>query len=155
MRSSPHGPCVRTAPRRWVRTATVGRPHVAVLARSRAPLRRAKLPASRTTRCAPALRARKSIVRKGNKADFAFSPKNCLFRASTLTEVGALFSLGELVGSPSIWLTFNLQLNFHPGSPFCFDNGTFRDTKKCSGIARFWCQDCRDSLNFLEGLRVR
>ena len=36
----------------------------AVLARSRAPFRRAKLPASRTTRCVPALRARKSIVRK-------------------------------------------------------------------------------------------
>ncbi len=74
---------VRTAPRRWVRTATVGRPRAAVLARSRVPLRRAKLSASRTIRCVPALRVRKSIVRKGNKADFAFSPKNCLFRAST------------------------------------------------------------------------
>lgn len=155
MRSSLHGPCVRTVPRRWGRTATVGRPHVAVLARSRVPLRRAKLPASRTTRCAPALRARKSIVRKGNKADFAFLPKNCLLRASTPHRGRRPFSLGRVDRSPSIWLTFNLQLNFHPGSPFCFDNGTFRDTKKCSGIPRFLCQDCRESVNFLEGLRMR
>ena len=155
MRSSLHGPCARTAPRRWVRTATVGPLRAAVLARSRAPLRRAKLPASRTTRCVPALRARKSIVRKGNKADFAFLPKNCLFRASTSHRGRRPFSLGELVGSPSIWLTFNFQFNFHPGSPFCFDNGTFRDTKKCSGISRFLCRDCRESANFLEGLRMR
>ena len=45
------------------------RASVAARARSRVPLRRAKLPASRTTRCVPALRVLKSIVRKGNKAN--------------------------------------------------------------------------------------
>ena len=100
MRSSLHGLCARTAPRRWARTATVGRLRAAVLARSRAPFRRAKLPASRTTRCVPALRARKSIVRKGNKADFAFSPKNCLFRAPTSHRGRRPFSLGELIAVP-------------------------------------------------------
>ena len=69
MRSSLHGLCARTAPRRWGKTATVGRLRAAVLARSRVPLRRARGPASRTTRCVPALRVRKSIVRKGNKAN--------------------------------------------------------------------------------------
>lgn len=109
MRSSPHGPCARTAPRRWGRTATVGRLRAAVLARSRDSLLKAKLPASRTTRCVPALRARKNIVRKRNKANFAFSSKNCLFRASTSYWGRRPFSLRRVVDSPLAMERFAIE----------------------------------------------